>query len=170
MKILCLHGKGTTAPLFKLKQVAGIQDARKWLVDYISKNGPYDAVIIFSQGSAICICDGAPLAILKCVGYSIPAEVKDRGVLRRKSLAMWSNKLQQKRGQLMWRGSGESWGEVKTRIPTVHVYGGRDPGLWAGLQRKAYDHEGGHDILRFSEVSRHLAELVRWVLREGDVF
>jgi hypothetical protein len=75
----------------------------------------------------------------------------------------WSNKLQQKRGQLMWRGSGESWGEVKTRIPTVHVYGGRDPGLWAGLQLSGFVWlriEGRRMIMRVGMISSGFQKLV----------
>lgn len=68
--------------------------------------------------------------------------------------------------------------KVKIRVPTVHVYGRKDPRFSAGVQlsgvcdgsiRRCFDHGGGHDIPRTSGVSERLAELVRWVLKEGGV-
>lgn len=69
-------------------------------------------------------------------------------------------------------------GKVKIGVPTVHVYGRKDPRFVAGVQlsgvcegsvRQCFDHGGGHDIPRSSAVSERLAELVRWVLEEGGV-
>ncbi|KAF7587314.1 hypothetical protein BBP40_007399, partial [Aspergillus hancockii] len=155
MKILCLHGKGTSGLIFKSQTsslrayltdlnidfdfldaphptipapgidlfypapyytfwetdtVPAVRAARNWLLDYISNNGPYDAVMAFSQGcalaaatlllhahetplspppfkAAIFICGGPPLAILEEVGYEIPAEVRERDLLSRQKLA-----------------------------------------------------------------------------------
>ena len=56
-------------------------------------------------------------------------------------------------------------------IPTVHVYGAKDPRYPASVTlahfceksvRRTYDHGGGHDIPRRTEVSEMLAELVEW--------
>ncbi|KAL4936974.1 serine hydrolase-domain-containing protein [Aspergillus oleicola] len=53
-------------------------------------------------------------------------------------------------------------------IPTVHIYGGKDPRWPAGIQlaefcesnkREEFDHGGGHDIPRTSEVSVRIAGL-----------
>ncbi|KAB8079389.1 serine hydrolase FSH [Aspergillus leporis] len=260
MKILCLHGKGTSGLIFKSQTssfrsyltdlpitfnfidgphpttpapgidlfypppyytfwetdtVPAVLNARTWLLDYISKNGPYDAVMAFSQGcalaaatlllhahetplapppfkAAIFICGGAPLAILEEVGYEIPAEIRDRDVLSRKKLAAQADsKAILAKGAERWssaEGSGVGFNEevvrgelgeggVKIAVPTVHVYGRRDPRFIAGVQlsgvcvgegsRRVYDHRGGHDIPRGETVSRALADLVRWVLGEG---
>lgn len=56
-------------------------------------------------------------------------------------------------------------------IPTVHIYGSRDPVCPTSIQlaqlceskfRKLYDHEGGHEIPRRSDISRAIAELIEW--------
>ncbi|KAK4134180.1 hypothetical protein BT67DRAFT_310543 [Trichocladium antarcticum] len=56
--------------------------------------------------------------------------------------------------------------EVRIKIPTVHVYGGLDPRWPSSMQlayfcddRKMYDHGGGHDIPRSTEVSVKIASL-----------
>ncbi|KAL5342755.1 serine hydrolase FSH [Aspergillus crustosus] len=61
------------------------------------------------------------------------------------------------------------WARIS--IPTVHVYGGRDPRWPAGIQlaefcadRVEFDHGGGHDIPRTSEVSEKIAEMVKGVV------
>lgn len=57
------------------------------------------------------------------------------------------------------------------QIPTVHVYGAKDPRYPASITlahfceesvRRSYDHGGGHDIPRRGEVSEMLAELTEW--------
>ncbi|KAL5047666.1 hypothetical protein BDW71DRAFT_206411 [Aspergillus fruticulosus] len=66
---------------------------------------------------------------------------------------------------------------VKIKIPTVHIYGERDPRYIAGIQlsevcekrsRKAYNHGGGHEIPRFEAVSGAMADLVRWAVRAAE--
>ncbi|KAL4931413.1 serine hydrolase-domain-containing protein [Aspergillus undulatus] len=61
-----------------------------------------------------------------------------------------------------------SW--AKIRMPTVHVYGAKDPRWPAGIQlaefcdlgkRVEFDHGGGHDIPRTSEVSNRITGLLR---------
>jgi pimeloyl-ACP methyl ester carboxylesterase len=54
--------------------------------------------------------------------------------------------------------------EVRIKIPTVHVYGAMDPRWPSSMQlayfcddRKMYDHGGGHDIPRSTEVSITIA-------------
>lgn len=58
------------------------------------------------------------------------------------------------------------------QIPTVHIYGARDPRMGSALQlarfcradrRRVFDHEGGHDIPRTTSVSKTIAELIVWV-------
>lgn len=63
--------------------------------------------------------------------------------------------------------------DLRIRIPTVHVYGAKDPRWPASVQlahfcedRRMYDHWGGHDIPRSTAVSDRMAELVRQLERE----
>lgn len=60
---------------------------------------------------------------------------------------------------------------LRITIPTVHVYGNKDPRCTASLQlaqfsdpvlMKTYDHGGGHDVPRKTEVSESIARLVEW--------
>ncbi len=58
-------------------------------------------------------------------------------------------------------------------VPTVHVYGSRDPRYPAALQlahacrrRTMYDHGGGHDIPRTTEVSVQIARLIAQLARD----
>ncbi|KAK2813667.1 hypothetical protein FQN50_000065 [Emmonsiellopsis sp. PD_5] len=62
-------------------------------------------------------------------------------------------------------------GAARIRIPTVHIYGSKDPRWPAGVQlaefcedRVEFDHGGGHDIPRSTEVSRKIAEMIRQVV------
>ncbi|KAL2817279.1 serine hydrolase-domain-containing protein [Aspergillus cavernicola] len=64
-------------------------------------------------------------------------------------------------------------GPVQISIPTVHIYGEKDPRYIAGIQlsevcvrgkRKVYNHGGGHEIPRFEAVSSAIADLVRWAV------
>ncbi|KAJ4422938.1 hypothetical protein N0V82_002465 [Gnomoniopsis sp. IMI 355080] len=58
--------------------------------------------------------------------------------------------------------------DVRIKIPTAHIYGAKDPRWPAGIQlayfcddRRMYDHMGGHDIPRTTDVSLKIAELVK---------
>ena len=61
--------------------------------------------------------------------------------------------------------------ESLIQIPTVHVYGTKDPRYPSSVTlehfceekvRRTYDHGGGHDIPRIKDVSVRMAELVEW--------
>ncbi|KAK3944818.1 family of serine hydrolases 1 [Diplogelasinospora grovesii] len=60
-------------------------------------------------------------------------------------------------------------GDLRIKIPTVHIYGAKDPRWPASIQlayfceetrRKMYDHQGGHDIPRSTGVSLKIAGLM----------
>ncbi|KAL1841852.1 hypothetical protein VTJ49DRAFT_6529 [Mycothermus thermophilus] len=62
---------------------------------------------------------------------------------------------------------------VRIEIPTAHVYGAKDPRWPASMQlaylckeRRMYDHGGGHEIPRTTEVAERMAELVMELVRE----
>ncbi|KAE8353221.1 serine hydrolase FSH [Aspergillus coremiiformis] len=137
--------------------------------------------------SAIFICGGAPLTFLESIGYEIPPAVTQRDLASRMKLAAQADSAAiLAQGSERWRGDGwevtdeeavrrELIGGVKIGLPTVHVYGKKDPRYVAGLQlsglcvehqRRVFDHGGGHEIPRGSEVTDALAELVRWALEQ----
>jgi hypothetical protein len=65
--------------------------------------------------------------------------------------------------------------DVRVAIPTAHVYGAKDPRWPSSLQlayfcrdRLMYDHGGGHDIPRSTEVSNRIAQLFRQLNRDDD--
>ncbi|KAL2008391.1 hypothetical protein VTN00DRAFT_8373 [Thermoascus crustaceus] len=259
MRVLCLHGKGTSGAIFKsqtasfrgLLQGQGIEfefvdgphaslpapgidlfypppfyafwngdsldeihAARDWLADLVSRSGPYDAVMTFSQGcalaatallhhqaqsdpssspppfkAAIFICGGAPLTVAESLGFTVSQEAWDRDAASRKALSdkasapailaqgskRWTD-VDGASGYSVEDASREVSGPLQIKIPTVHIYGSKDPRYFAGVQlssfcdprtRKVYNHGGGHEIPRGDTVSRTIADLVRWALVAG---
>ncbi|KAF9887701.1 hypothetical protein FE257_009654 [Aspergillus nanangensis] len=265
IKILCLHGQGTSGAIFKSQTssirsrltdlnitydfldgpfpcapapgvdlfypppyqryledstLSSAEKALTWLHNYLAQNGPYDAILTFSQGcavgaaallvhqqslqpqqpplfkAAIFICGGIPIPILEKVGYHVSPAIKARDLRSREMLAQQADsRVLLERGAARWTGAagdvllgglsteeirGEMMdGPVRIGIPTVHVYGAKDPrfgaGVWlsgvceGGSKRRVFDHGGGHEIPRTEEVSATVAGLVRWVLKEGGV-
>ncbi|PKY05108.1 putative EF-hand calcium-binding domain protein [Aspergillus campestris IBT 28561] len=141
--------------------------------------------------AAIFICGGSPLPIMESVGYEISARAWDLDRRTRKALAAQADSASiLERGSERWSGGGDvlegisvdevrgeiGGGPVKIGIPTVHVYGKKDPRFVASLQlaetcvaerRRVYDHGGGHEIPRLEAVSTTIAGLIRWALKEG---
>ncbi|KAK3390972.1 serine hydrolase FSH [Podospora didyma] len=57
--------------------------------------------------------------------------------------------------------------DIRIKIPTVHIYGAKDPRWPSSVQlahfcdnRKMYDHGGGHDIPRSTDVSKKIVALL----------
>ncbi|KKK20745.1 hypothetical protein P175DRAFT_0440128 [Aspergillus ochraceoroseus IBT 24754] len=138
--------------------------------------------------AAVFICGGASIPILEHIGYHIAPAMRDRDAESRVTLSkMADSSAILSQGSSRWVGLDvpefqeedvrkELVGDVKISIPTVHVYGSRDPRYVAGIQlseactaskRKVYNHGGGHEIPRFEAVSRTIADLVRWALKAG---
>ncbi|MCJ1464789.1 hypothetical protein MMC07_003402 [Pseudocyphellaria aurata] len=260
MRFLCLHGKGTSAAIFKSQTAsfrakldssysfdfvdapfpsapaAGIElfysgpyrafwngtaikdvrAAHQLLRTLLERDGPYDGVLMFSQGCAVVasfllyhqaetphlplpfkvaifICGGVPLQIIEELGGEISQQARDVDDRSR-------NELQQKAASIATVQPGvDRWArpgnlafdptasinpanvfgldfsripaDLRIKIPTVHVYGIKDPRYPASVQlsqfcqptlRKTYDHGGGHDIPRGKVVSESIAELVEW--------
>lgn len=70
---------------------------------------------------------------------------------------------------------------ITIRIPTVHIYGQKDPRDKASLllsefcddgkgRKKIFGHPGGHEIPRHRNVSEEIAELIEWSAMVADVF
>ncbi|KAL9600260.1 MAG: hypothetical protein Q9219_003304 [cf. Caloplaca sp. 3 TL-2023] len=193
-----------------------VRKSHTWLREKISRDGPYDGVMCFSQGCsliasfclyhqaetpnqplpfkvAIFICGGVPLQVLEDVGIDVSQEAWDMNEESSKALAeQASSDAILKSGLNRWvNASGAtSNGDVpldpknvfgldfttmpkhlRIPLPTVHVYGNKDPRCPSSLQltqfsdpklRRTYDHGGGHDVPRKTEVSDNIAWLVEW--------
>ncbi|MCJ1470650.1 hypothetical protein MMC07_009296 [Pseudocyphellaria aurata] len=195
--------------------VSVVRAAHNWLRELFARDGPYDGVMLFSQGCslissflmyhqvetphlplpfkvAIFICGGIPLSVVEDLGIVVSQEARDLD-------ARTGKQLQQRASAVATAAPGtDYWIDVDERlfdpsaliepsnvfgldftkikrplisIPTVHIYGGKDPRFPASVQlahfceptmKRTYDHGGGHDIPRTKEVSETIAELVRW--------
>lgn len=206
--------------------INAIRGAHKWLIDYLEENGPYDAVMGFSQGcsligsfllyhyretpdeplpfkAAIFICGGLPLPVLDDLGLPLSQrvyEINDETVrlLKKRAGALTdlANNLDSiQPGKGLWDDTkgllhdpdvipdeSDVFGldftimpkNVFIQIPTLHIYGAKDPRWPASLQlahfcarRKMYDHRGGHDIPRSTDVSKSIATLIEELKEEA---
>ena len=190
-----------------------VMECVKWLKEYLEQNGPYDALMGFSQGSiliaatllsyqaeskappfktAFFFCGTAPLWAMEVLGFNVPETAWKRE--RASSIALAaqaeSSAISEKRGD-RWQGAdaellvpqAEAMAEVEgpynITLPTVHVYGSKDPKYVGGLQlssmctegnRQVYNHGGGHEIPRKADVTAHIADLIRDALEEAGVY
>ncbi|AEO66741.1 9a741081-77ae-4704-b6ff-5111685aea1d [Thermothielavioides terrestris] len=152
--------------------------------------------------AAVFICGGVPLPALEDLGVDVTQRARDinektaRG-LRKKALYLFdyaANPNLIERGVGLWDDVSDLvhkpdqmpdetdvFGldfttmpkDLRIKIPTVHVYGAKDPRWPASLQlahfcdqRKLYDHGGGHEIPRTSEVSSKIAELISGLVED----
>lgn len=140
--------------------------------------------------AGIFICGGAPLSLAESLGFSFSEEVWERDRAGREALfAQADSEAILAKGADRWTGSAMHDGidEEQVRrglqgpcsigIPTVHVYGNKDPRYVAGVQlsglcveetRRVFDHGGGHEIPRTDVVSRSIAGLIKWALEQGE--
>ncbi|KAJ5167791.1 uncharacterized protein N7482_003385 [Penicillium canariense] len=141
--------------------------------------------------SAIFVCGGPPMRILEELGFHVSAQARERDVASRNALAQQAdNSAILTQGSNRWTGlesidGGLSEEELRREIqcpyripiPTVHIYGFKDPRYAAGVhlsaicqpeKRRTYNHEGGHEIPRTLNVNYAIAESVRWALAEGE--
>ncbi|KAL8715723.1 MAG: hypothetical protein Q9220_000390 [cf. Caloplaca sp. 1 TL-2023] len=147
---------------------------------------------------AVFICGGVPLQVLEDLGVEVTEaawEMNKSSAVQLMEQASGDAIL--KRGAQRWRNvnyksnegfTGETpvddasdvfgldftrgvLGGLRIKIPTVHVYGSKDPRCPASLQlaelcekrwRRVFDHGGGHDVPRKTEVSEGIAQLVEW--------
>lgn len=184
------------------------------LNEYIARNGPYDAALMFSQGcvlgssmllfhqeetphlpppfkAGIFVCGGASLSVLEGMGFHVSAAARERDLASRSALmAQAGSSAVLSQGSNRWRGMGsldaglsekDLRGEISSPfqidVPTVHIYGSKDPRYAAGVhlsgicepaKRRVFDHGGGHEIPRNEAVSTKIAELVQWVLAQAN--
>lgn len=228
--IKAIYSDSPTYTWYREPTPTGLREAHNWVREYVKRNGPYDAVMGFSQGcslvatmalyyafdghddqdgegfpfrAAVFICGGVPLYALRDMGLDVSDRAeeinKETGALLNGTAGKLSTFAADttlvKRGVGLWDGNGDAlihdpdpgnrpgredvfgldftgfpdWARIG--IPTVHVYGCKDPRWPAGIQlaefcpdRVEFDHGGGHDIPRLSGVSERIAELVKGVI------
>ncbi|KAL8765565.1 MAG: hypothetical protein Q9209_007396 [Squamulea sp. 1 TL-2023] len=143
--------------------------------------------------AAIFICGGAPMQALEDLGIEVSQEARDVDTKSSKALATQaSTEAILKSGLDRWENTHAATSgldatldpsnvfgldfttmpsHLRIKIPTVHIYGNKDPRCPASLQlshfsdprlTKTYDHGGGHDVPRRSDVSERIAQLVEW--------
>ncbi|KAF7519364.1 hypothetical protein G7054_g13115 [Neopestalotiopsis clavispora] len=144
---------------------------------------------------AMFACGGVPITVLKDLGVPVSREVEELDLAtKRQLLEKTTAEVTRDRWQLTdyasvvrraQFNSDDCFGlnlntiplELKIRIPSVHVYGRKDPRLPASVQlaglcdpyiRKVYDHGGGHELPRSKEVSEGLAQLLLWAVQRGS--
>ena len=145
---------------------------------------------------AVFICGGLPLLVLDDLGLPVSQRARDINdetvrLLKQKAGALTSlaaNPDQIRPGTGLWDDTAglvhdpavmpdesDVFGldftrmpaDVRIKMPTVHVFGAKDPRWPASVQLahfcqnpKMYDHGGGHDIPRSTEVSTAIAALI----------
>lgn len=137
--------------------------------------------------SAIFVCGGASMNILQELGFHISAEAHERDAASRTALELQAGSAAVlSQGVNRWKGLGSISGGLSEEelrneiqspyridIPTLHVYGSKDPRYAAGVhlsgvcnpeKRRTYDHGGGHEIPRTNEVSSSIADLFLWAI------
>ncbi|RDW58261.1 hypothetical protein BP6252_13672 [Coleophoma cylindrospora] len=210
--------------MYEHMTLESIKDGHQWLAKYIQENGPYDAVMGFSQGcslassfliayrsdnphtappfkAAIFICGGIPVDVLSSYGIDVTQEALDWDRSSKIDL------MNQASSEAILRDGKNRWGprfssydnletaysqeginsskstmvfgidvakipkEMKIPIPTVHIFGSRDPRFPASLTlaqfcderlRRLFDHGGGHEVPRTTNCSTALADSVQW--------
>lgn len=217
---------------YRRSEPPDIRAAHVWLRELIERQGPYDAVMCFSQGcavissfilyhqkespkeplpfnAAIFICGGIPLQVLPDLGLPVSTEAWAANEKSARDLASSAGSAKAKveairtGGRLAHQGLWDRPGVPKNapliqpptdrtniygldftqfpdslqmKIPTVHVYGSKDPRYPNALHlvhfsqeenRKTFDHGGGHEIPRSAATSDMIAVLVDWL--EGVV-
>lgn len=144
---------------------------------------------------AMFICGGVPLDVLSSLGVDVTDEARDLDQSSKVALQ------QRASSAAIIRDGYDRWGagfdpfsadpekttgdkrmvfgidvaripqKLKIPIPTVHVYGSKDPRFPASVTlaqfcdqavRRTFDHEGGHEIPRKKQISETMAELVEW--------
>ncbi|OCK72877.1 hypothetical protein K432DRAFT_430850 [Lepidopterella palustris CBS 459.81] len=154
--------------------------------------------------AAIFICGGVPLPALEDMGLEVPPRAHEINQRTGELLTGTAGRLTElaanleliKPGVGLWDGNegrlvhdpevrpkrSDVFGldftmfptTARIRIPTVHIYGSKDPRWPASIQlaefcddRLEYDHGGGHDIPRSSKVSNKIADIIKQVIRVG---
>ncbi|KAJ5240195.1 hypothetical protein N7468_004814 [Penicillium chermesinum] len=140
--------------------------------------------------AGIFICGASSLRVLEALGFNITQEALARDEASVDALTKQADVSSiMSQGAERWKGDSfmqgrseeevrdEFQGPFKIQIPTVHVYGAKDPRLGASLQlaglcesknRRCYSHQGGHEIPRTSNVTAMITDMVEWALEFAE--
>lgn len=140
--------------------------------------------------SGIFICGASSLRVLENLGFNITQQALDRDEASVNALNKQADMSSiMSKGANRWKGDSfiagrseedvrdEFQGPFKIKIPSVHVYGAKDPRLGASLQlsglfdsenRRCYNHQGGHEIPRTANITEILTEMVEWALEFAE--
>ena len=140
---------------------AALQDLR----DYVVCNGPFDAVLGFSQG--------ASLAASFIAQQSLDITQNARHDFRCAVFICGTNGLHTAgNGRIL---GVEEDGEI-IQIPTVHIFGSKDPLVQESLNlskicdhrsRVMYDHKGGHEVPRKAALVSEMAACISKALEKS---
>lgn len=133
--------------------------------------------------AAIFISGGPPLTIMDSLGFEIPEDTWQRDRISRLTLDV---QLHHQNSKETWQGPSLLKGEIteeelrvdiagpwKIPIPTIHIYGSKDPryeagvelsGLCDSVRRECYTHDGTHEIPRSPIINEEIARLIRRLL------
>jgi hypothetical protein len=140
--------------------------------------------------AAIFICGGPSMLVLEEMGFHVSAEARERDAASRTALALQAGSAALlAQGADRWTGlrsldSGLSEDQLRAeitspyriKVPTVHIYGSKDPRYAAGVhlsgicdpdKRRTFDHGGGHEIPRNAAVSNTIAGLFEWAAAQS---
>jgi hypothetical protein len=140
--------------------------------------------------AAIFICGGPSMTVLEEMGFHVSAEARKRDAASRMALTLQAgSSALLTRGADRWTGlksldgdlsedqlRGEITSPYRIKVPTVHIYGSKDPRYAAGVHlsgicdpetRRSFDHGGGHEIPRTAAVSDQIAGLFRWAAAQA---
>ncbi|KAI1826071.1 serine hydrolase FSH [Xylaria intraflava] len=198
--------KQATYKFFENSNAAAISKAHEWLGKKLESDGPYDGVIGFSDGAtlvssylqhrqwysdeesqpfkfAIFISAGVSLSVLGDLGACAAIRVVQEAELRcRDGLSPLPAHASQKERAMY--DSDHCFGlnlnrvprEFKIRIPTVHVWGTKDPcfpayihlvGLCDPYIRQVYQHHDAHEVPQKREDTDRLGPLFVWCMRRA---
>ncbi|KAI0882900.1 serine hydrolase FSH [Annulohypoxylon maeteangense] len=136
---------------------------------------------------AIFVSGGISLQVLKDLGVPIPEEaenaVSEATLQRNQELGPLSAHVTKARRAVF--NSDDCFGlnlnriplELKIRIPTVHIWGEKDPlfpssihltGLCDPYIRKIYTHSGGHEIPQEESELVQIVPLIEWCIQRGS--
>lgn len=148
---------------------------------------------------AVFICGGIPLMVLEDLGIHVSYKaqqwdqvsrvklqkcnqshaVLNRGTDRWAEMNQLKNYSQSMNLQDVFGLDVTQLSEpMRIQIPTVHIYGVKDPKFAASIQlahlckdsvKKVFDHGGGHEIPRTEVVSKKIAQLITWVAQMARV-
>lgn len=145
----------------------GLRSALKDLDDYVVSEGPFDAIMGFSEGASL-----AATYIVQRTQHDLTM----REPVFRCAVFICAGNAWDSRGE----GSelnASLVGEA-IQIPTAHIVGSKDEHFHASIglsklcdsqTREVFNHEGGHEVPRGAKVTRGMAMCINSVIEKADL-